>query len=158
MEGSMLQKAVENSENQVAIYTDGACSGNPGPGGWGAVLLYRGRRLEIRGNARETTNNRMELQAVIEALQRLKRPCVVALYSDSTYVIHAFTKGWLANWKLKGWQRGKGKPVLNMDLWKTLDQLEQTHTIQWHWVKGHADNPENNRCDELARKSIAELV
>ena len=144
--------------SQVYIYTDGACSGNPGPGGWGAVLLYRGKRLEIRGGAKATTNNRMELQAVIEALQRLKRPCSIALYSDSQYVIHAFTQGWLSKWKSKGWQRSKGQQVLNVDLWITLDQLAQTHSIQWHWVKGHADNPENNRCDELARKSIAEHV
>ena len=134
----------------VTVYTDGACSGNPGPGGWGAVLLYGSHRKEISGGAPATTNNRMELTAVIEALKLLKEPCQVALYSDSKYVIDALEKGWAWGWKRRGWVKSDKKPALNPDLWEELLQLTQTHKLEYHWVKGHASNPLNNRCDELA--------
>ena len=136
--------------NAVTIYTDGACSGNPGPGGWGAVLLYGSHRKEISGGAPATTNNRMELTAVIEALKLLKEPCQVALYSDSKYVIDALEKGWAWGWKRRGWVKSDKKPALNPDLWEELLRLTQTHKLEYHWVKGHASNPLNNRCDELA--------
>ena len=135
---------------QVEIYTDGACSGNPGPGGWGAILLYKGHRKEISGGEPATTNNRMELTAVISALSMLKEPCVVELYSDSKYVIDALEKGWAWGWKKRGWVKSDKKPALNPDLWERLLGLTQTHTVHYHWVKGHAENPLNNRCDELA--------
>ncbi len=134
----------------VTLYTDGACSGNPGPGGWGAVLLYGSHRKELSGGAPSTTNNRMELTAVIEALKLLKEPCQVALYSDSKYVIDALEKGWAWGWKRRGWVKSDKKPALNPDLWEELLQLTQIHTLEYHWVKGHASNPLNNRCDELA--------
>ncbi|MCI8829178.1 MAG: ribonuclease HI [Ruminiclostridium sp.] len=134
----------------VTVYTDGACSGNPGPGGWGAVLLYGSHRKEISGGAPATTNNRMELTAVIEALKLLKEPCQVALYSDSKYVIDALEKGWAWGWKRRGWVKSDKKPALNPDLWEELLRLTQTHKLEYHWVKGHASNPLNNRCDELA--------
>ena len=135
---------------QVEIYTDGACSGNPGPGGWGAILLYKGHRKEISGGEPATTNNRMELTAVISALSLLKEPCVVELYSDSKYVIDALEKGWAVGWKKRGWVKSDKKPALNPDLWERLLELTQVHTLHYHWVKGHAENPLNNRCDELA--------
>lgn len=134
----------------VEIYTDGACSGNPGPGGWGAVLLYGAHKLELSGGEKETTNNRMELTAVIEALRRLKEPCSVELYSDSKYVIDALDKGWVYGWKKKGWIKSDKKPALNVDLWEQLLPLVATHKVTYHWVKGHAENAYNNRCDELA--------
>ena len=134
----------------VTLYTDGACSGNPGPGGWGAVLLYGSHRKELSGGAPSTTTNRMELTAVIEALKLLKEPCQVALYSDSKYVIDALEKGWAWGWKRRGWVKSDKKPALNPDLWEELLQLTQIHTLEYHWVKGHASNPLNNRCDELA--------
>ena len=135
---------------QVIIYTDGACSGNPGPGGWGAVLLYGRHKKEISGGAAETTNNRMELTAVIRALAILKEPCRVDLYSDSKYVIDALEKGWAWGWKRKGWVKSDKKPALNPDLWEELLALVQKHELTYHWVKGHAENPYNNRCDEMA--------
>ena len=134
----------------VTVYTDGACSGNPGPGGWGAVLLYGSHRKEISGGAPATTNNRMELTAVIEALKLLKEPCQVALYSDSKYVIDALEKGWAWGWKRRGWVKSDKKPALNPDLWEELLRLTQTHKLEYHWVKGHARNPLNNRCVVLA--------
>jgi len=134
----------------VTVYTDGACSGNPGPGGWGAVLLYGSHRKEISGGAPATTNNRMELTAVIEALKLLKEPCQVALYSDSKYVIDALEKGWAKGWRARGWIKSDKKPALNPDLWEELLKLCEYHTVNLHWVKGHGDNPYNNRCDELA--------
>ena len=130
----------------VAIYTDGACSGNPGPGGWGAILEYNGHERTLSGGAPETTNNRMELTAVIEALKKLKEPCVVELYSDSKYVIDALEKGW----KKRGWIKSDKKPALNVDLWETLLPLLQTHQVHYHWVKGHSTNSRNNRCDQMA--------
>ena len=134
----------------VTIYTDGACSGNPGPGGWGAILEYNGIEKELSGGAPETTNNRMELMGVITALEALKEPCIVELYSDSKYVIDALEKGWAVSWRAKGWKRADKKPALNPDLWEKLLILCEKHTVNTHWVKGHADNPKNNRCDELA--------
>ena len=134
----------------VTIYTDGACSGNPGPGGWGAILEYMGHEKELSGGEQNTTNNRMELTAVIRALQALKEPCTVELYSDSKYVIDALQKGWAEGWRKRGWIKSDKKPVLNPDLWETLLNLVETHDVHYHWVKGHASNPKTNRCDELA--------
>lgn len=134
----------------VTIYTDGACSGNPGPGGWGAILQYGEFKREFSGGEEETTNNRMELTGVITALESLKEPCVVELYSDSKYVIDALAKGWAKSWKARGWIKPDKKPALNSDLWERLLALCETHQVNLHWVKGHADNEFNNRCDELA--------
>lgn len=134
---------------EVTIYTDGACSGNPGPGGWGAILEYKGRLREMSGGEGETTNNRMELMGVISALSALKEPCSVELYTDSQYISKAINEGWLKGWKAKNWSR-KGGELKNVDLWKRLDGLLSTHSVSFHWVKGHADNEFNNRCDALA--------
>ena len=134
----------------VTIYTDGACSGNPGPGGWGAILRYKETEKELSGGAADTTNNRMELTAVIEALALLKEPCVVELYSDSKYVIDGLSKGWAKSWQKRGWIKSDKKPALNPDLWERLLALCDVHTLHYHWVKGHADTTENNRCDEMA--------
>ena len=135
---------------EVIIYTDGACSGNPGPGGWGAILSFRGVEKEISGGDPSTTNNRMELTAVLEALRRLKEPGTVELYSESKYVIDALQKGWVYGWKKRGWVKSDKKPALNVDLWEQLLPEIARHEIHYHWVKGHAENPKNNRCDELA--------
>ena len=135
---------------QVTIDTDGACSGNPGPGGWGAVLKYGAHEKELSGGAAETTNNRMELTAVIEALKLLKEPCAVELYSDSKYVIDALEKRWVYGWKEKGWVKSDRKPALNVDLWEILLPLIAKHEVRCHWVKGHAENEYNNRCDAMA--------
>lgn len=134
----------------VTIYTDGACSGNPGPGGWGAILIYGAHRRELSGGEPDTTNNRMELTAVIQALSLLKEPCAVDLWSDSKYVIDGLEKGWARGWKKRGWVKSDKKPALNPDLWDRLLELEEIHTLRCHWVKGHAENEYNNRCDELA--------
>ena len=134
----------------VILYTDGACSGNPGPGGWGAILSYQGVEKELSGGEANTTNNRMELTAVIEGLSALKESCIVELYSDSKYVIDALEKGWAWGWKKKGWIKSDKKPALNPDLWEKLLTLTQRHEMRYHWVKGHAENPYNNRCDEMA--------
>ena len=134
----------------VTLYTDGACSGNPGPGGWGAILSFRDTEKELSGGEANTTNNRMELTAVIQGLQALKEPCIVELYSDSKYVIDALEKGWAVSWREKGWRKADKKPALNPDLWGTLLDLAEKHTLHYHWVKGHADNPKNNRCDQMA--------
>ena len=143
-----------DEEDAIKIYTDGACSGNPGPGGWGAVLIKDHHRKEINGGAAETTNNRMELQAAIEALQALKyEPSNVILYTDSNYVKGGIT-GWLKNWKRNGWKTADKKPVKNEDLWRALDKIETRHNVTWRWVKGHAGHPENERADELARQGI----
>lgn len=139
---------------KVTVYTDGACSGNPGPGGWGAILLYKEKKLEISGFEAHTTNNRMELLAPIEALSRLKEPCEVDVYSDSAYLTNAFLQNWLGNWVRRGWVKSDKKPVENRDLWEQLLQLANLHRISWHKVKGHSDNPLNNRCDELATGEI----
>ena len=134
----------------VCVYTDGACSGNPGPGGWGAILLYGERKRELSGGEPSTTNNRMEMTAVISALSALKEPCIVEWYSDSRYVLDAVEKGWAVRWKRNGWMRNKREAALNPDLWETLLRLLEVHDVRCHWVKGHADNPYNNRCDALA--------
>ena len=134
----------------VTIYTDGACSGNPGPGGWGAILEYNGRRKELSGGEKSTTNNRMELMGVISALSALTEPCAVALYTDSQYIVNAMTKGWAVKWQKNGWMRNKKDPALNPDLWQQVLDLCRKHEVTFHWVKGHADNPNNNRCDQLA--------
>ena len=134
----------------VTLYTDGACSGNPGPGGWGAILSYNGVEKELSGGDANTTNNRMELLAVISGLEALKEPCRVELYSDSKYVIDGLSKGWAASWRKNGWRKADKKPALNPDLWERLLNLMEKHELSYHWVKGHADNPYNNRCDQLA--------
>lgn len=135
---------------RVCIYTDGACSGNPGPGGWAAILEYNGVERELSGGEPHTTNNRMELTAVIEALRALKESCEVDLYSDSKYVIDALEKGWVYGWRKRNWIKSDKKPALNPDLWETLLGEMARHQVKLHWVKGHASNPKNNRCDELA--------
>ena len=134
----------------VTLYTDGACSGNPGPGGWGAILSYNGVEKELSGGESATTNNRMELLAVISGLEALKEPCRVELYSDSKYVIDGLSKGWAASWRKNGWRKADKRPALNPDLWERLLNLTEKHELSYHWVKGHADNPYNNRCDQLA--------
>ncbi len=134
----------------VEIFTDGACSGNPGPGGWGAVLKYNGHEKELSGGERNTTNNRMELTAVISALSTLKEPCRVRLTTDSKYVADGVTKGWAKSWQQNGWRKGDKKPALNPDLWQKLLDLLDVHEVEIVWVKGHAGHPENERCDQLA--------
>lgn len=141
-------------KKNVEIYTDGACSGNPGPGGWGAILMYKGHERELSGYEALTTNNRMELTAVIMALRALKEPCSVTIYTDSAYVVNAFTKGWITSWLQNGWRTAGKTPVENQDLWERLLELCQTHRVTWKKVKGHADNELNNLCDQLARLAI----
>ncbi|MGE4470935.1 MAG: ribonuclease HI [Desulfovibrio sp.] len=136
---------------EVTIYTDGSCLGNPGPGGWAAVLLCADQRKELAGGFARTTNNRMELRAVIEALTALTRPCNVTLHTDSQYVRNALTKGWLQGWKKNGWKTAAKKPVKNQDLWRALMPLVEKHQVDFRWVRGHAGDPENERCDVLAR-------
>lgn len=144
-------------QDVVEIYTDGACRGNPGPGGWGAVLRYKGSEKRLCGGELTTTNNRMELTAVIKALQALKRDnCDVQLYSDSRYVLNGISQ-WMADWKRRGWKTAAKKPVLNQDLWQALDELSQQHKINWHWVKGHSGHPMNELADQLANQGIDEL-
>ena len=140
---------------KLDIYTDGACSGNPGSGGYGLVMLYKGARKELSQGYKTTTNNRMEALAVIKALEALKEPCEVTLYSDSKYVVDSITKGWVYNWKKKNWIKSDKKKALNVDLWERLLPLLEKHNVEFVWVKGHADNVENERCDELARMAIA---
>lgn len=146
----------EKENKMVSIFTDGACRGNPGPGGWGAILRYQSVEKELYGGEADTTNNRMEMTAVIEALKKLTRPCQVEITTDSKYVLDGMTK-WLAGWKQKNWQNSAKKPVKNTDLWKQLDELSQTHQIKWHWVKGHAGHLENERADQLANLGIDEM-
>lgn len=134
----------------VDIYTDGACSGNPGPGGYGAVLVYNGKEKELSGGERDTTNNRMELTAVITALEALKEPCNVTLTTDSKYVSDGITLGWAAGWRMRGWKKSDGKPALNSELWSRLLDLLEIHDVEFVWVKGHAGHPYNERCDALA--------
>ena len=143
---------------EVIIYTDGACSGNPGPGGWGAILRYGENTKELSGGEKNTTTNRMELTGVISALQALNQPCRVQLYTDSQYVVNAMEKGWAVSWRAKGWRRSNKEPALNPDLWQTLLELCEFHEVSFHWVKGHAENPYNNRCDELAVAAREKLV
>ncbi|MBT8038656.1 MAG: ribonuclease HI [Gammaproteobacteria bacterium] len=142
-----------SEKKTVVVYTDGACSGNPGPGGWGTVMMYKGHRRELSGGETDTTNNRMELMAAIAALEALSRPCRVALHTDSTYVMKGITE-WLAAWKARGWKTAAKKPVLNKDLWERLERAAARHDVNWHWVKGHSGVAENERADELAREAI----
>ncbi|HHT72382.1 MAG TPA: ribonuclease HI [Firmicutes bacterium] len=144
----------KDGKKLVEIYTDGACSNNPGPGGWGAVLLHGPHVREFSGFEPHTTNQRMELTAAVKGLQQLKEPCNVKLYSDSAYLINGFTLGWIDNWQKNGWRNSRGAPVSNADLWRALVELSQKHSIQWIKVKGHSDNKWNNHCDELARAAI----
>ena len=134
----------------VTIFTDGACSGNPGPGGWGAILRYNQVEKELSGGEKETTNNRMELTAAISALSALKEPCKVTLYSDSKYLVDGMSKGWAKGWRAKGWRKSDGKPALNPDLWQQLLDLFERHEVELIWIKGHNEHPENERCDRLA--------
>jgi len=143
---------------KVEIYTDGACSGNPGPGGWGAILVYRGREKELSGGEKETTNNRMELCAVIYALKALKEPCEAVVTSDSKYVVDAVEKGWLNSWKNNGWKKSDKKPVANVELWEELLLQLERHKVSFRWIKGHAGHPYNERCDELAVKNYLSNV
>ncbi len=145
------------SDDIIEIFTDGACSGNPGPGGWGAILRKGASIKEISGAEHSTTNNRMELLAAINALEALKRPCKVSLTTDSQYVKNGITQ-WIFGWKKKDWKKSDNKPVINVDLWKRLDELAKLHDIKWHWVKGHSGHAENERCDELARLAIKALM
>ncbi len=142
---------------EVTIYTDGACSGNPGPGGWGAILMYKDYKKEISGGQKDTTNNVMELTAVIEALKLLKFPCNVKLYSDSAYVVNAFLQNWVTNWQKNNWKTADKKDVKNKELWQELIALTNIHKIEFIKVKGHSDNEYNNRCDEMARNAISSL-
>ncbi len=139
---------------EVRIYSDGACKGNPGPGGWGAILKWNGREREIFGGEANTTNNRMELMAVISALEVLSRPCRIEVYTDSQYVQKGIAE-WVANWKRRGWKTADKKPVKNVDLWMRLDSLASGHSVTWHWVRGHDGHPENERADELANRGVA---
>ncbi|CAM3059087.1 ribonuclease HI [Paenibacillus sediminis] len=143
---------------QIMIYTDGACSGNPGPGGWGAVLLFGEHRKELSGGEPMTTNNRMEIMAVIGALKQLKEPCSVQVYSDSAYVVNCFKQGWIYNWLKNGWRNSKNQPVENQELWQELWQLMQKHKVEYIKVKGHSDNELNNHCDFLAREAIKRIT
>lgn len=136
--------------DQVQMYTDGACSGNPGPGGWGTILRCNGRERELSGGAAETTNNRMELTAVIQGLRALKRPCRVEIYTDSKYVVDGITKGWAVSWRDNGWRKKDKKPALNPELWGELLDLLAQHEVRFNWIKGHAGHPENERCDKMA--------
>jgi ribonuclease HI len=144
------------SKKTVEMFTDGACRGNPGPGGWGVMLRCQGKEKELYGGERETTNNRMELMAAIRGLESLTRPCAVALTTDSQYVMKGATE-WMAGWKRKGWKTAGNKPVKNVDLWKQLAKALSPHTVEWHWVRGHTGHPENERADELANLGVDEL-
>lgn len=141
----------------IEMYTDGACSGNPGPGGWGVVLIYKNHIKELSGAEDNTTNNRMELTAIIKAFEALKEKCNIKLYSDSSYSLNPFLQGWIAQWQMNGWRSLSKSPVKNVDLWEKLIDLMQGHNVEMIWVKGHAENKYNNRCDELARKAIESL-
>lgn len=142
---------------KVTIYTDGACSGNPGPGGWGAVLIYKGHEKELSGGEEQTTNNRMEIKAAIEALKQLNQPCEVDLYSDSAYLVNAMNQGWYHKWQRNGWLSGKKQPVENKDLWQALLKEVNRHEVRFHKVKGHSDDALNNRTDALARSAVPDV-
>ncbi|WP_454764336.1 ribonuclease HI [Cupriavidus campinensis] len=142
---------------EVTIYSDGACKGNPGPGGWGAVLVAGAHEKELFGGENPTTNNRMELMAVIEALRSLKRPCLVKVYTDSQYVQKGISE-WITGWKARGWKTADKKPVKNADLWQLLDEVRQPHKISWHWVRGHNGHPGNERADALANRGVASIA
>lgn len=140
--------------SEVDLYTDGACSGNPGAGGYGVILIHAPHTKELSGAYRETTNNRMELMAVIKGLAALRKPCLVNLYSDSRYIVDAMNKGWVRRWQSNNWMRNKNEPAKNIDLWIQILELAGQHQVRWNWVKGHATNTYNNRCDQLAREAI----
>ncbi len=142
---------------KLRIYTDGACKGNPGPGGWGALLIYKDQEKELSGGEDNTTNNRMELMAAIKALESLKRPVMADLYTDSQYVRQGITE-WIHNWKKNGWKNSQKKPVVNADLWQRLDELRAQHQIEWHWVRGHNGHPENEQVDQLATRAAEEIA
>lgn len=144
------------NEERVVVFTDGACSGNPGPGGWGVLLRYKGVEKELSGGTPTTTNNRMEITAVIEALNALTRPCAVDLYTDSRYVQKGI-RDWLPGWKARGWKTASRQPVKNQDLWERLDVAAARHRVDWHWVRGHAGHPENERADALARAGLEQV-
>ncbi len=143
---------------KIIIYTDGACSGNPGPGGWGTILIYKNKQKEMSGGKKETTNNVMELMAVIEGLKCLKYPCDVEIYSDSAYVVNAFNQNWINSWLKNGWKNSNKEPVKNKEMWQELYELTQIHKVKFIKVKGHSDNEYNNRCDELARNAIKQII
>ena len=145
------------SDREVQIFTDGACSGNPGPGGWAALLRYGDNEKTLSGGESDTTNNRMEMMAVIEALESLKRACTVAIHTDSRYVMDGMTQ-WIHKWKASGWKTAAKKPVKNADLWQRLDDAASQHAIEWHWVKGHSGHPENERVDALARRAMPSVI
>ena len=151
-----MRKIKDKIMKGIILYTDGACSGNPGIGGWGAILFYKDIKKELSGGEEQTTNNRMELMAVIKGLEAIKENCKVDIYSDSAYVVNAFLQDWVSNWKNNGWRTAKGS-VQNQDLWQKLLSLLEKHEVQWHKVKGHADNEYNNRCDALARGEITKI-
>ena len=153
----MTDSVAAGNSTTVDVYTDGACSGNPGPGGWGVLLRYRGTEREMSGGEAETTNNRMELMAAIQALESLTRPVAVRMHTDSTYVKDGITR-WIHNWKAKGWKTANRKPVKNIDLWKRLDRALAGHRIEWHWIRGHTGHPENERADELARHGLQQAA
>lgn len=153
-----MDKKTERELRQVELFTDGACSGNPGPGGWGAILRYAGHEKELSGGERDTTNNRMELMAAIVGLETLKEPCRVTITSDSKYLVDAVSKGWLYGWQKKGWKRSGNQPVLNVDLWQRLMVQLARHTTTFVWVHGHAGHPENERCDQLAVGEISKCA
>ena len=146
----------ESNPGIVELYTDGACRGNPGPGGWGVLMRFNGHEKELFGGDAATTNNRMELMAAIQALETLSRPCKIHLYTDSKYVMQGITE-WINQWKARGWKTAAKKPVKNVDLWQRLDKARERHTIEWHWVKGHSGHDENERADQLANRGIDEL-
>lgn len=148
--GTETENNTMTEKKEVQLFTDGACSGNPGPGGWGAILRYKGQEKELSGGEPMTTNNRMELLAAIEGLSALKQPCRVTLTSDSKYLVDAVTKGWVYGWQKKGWKKSDNSPALNVDLWERLLPLLKYHEVEFVWVKGHAGHPENERCDRLA--------
>lgn len=152
-----MSEEAQRTKPHVVIYTDGACSGNPGPGGWGAILISGAHRKELSGGEEHTTNNRMELMAAISALGALKRPSEIDLHTDSEYVRNGISK-WIHGWKKKGWRTADNKPVKNAELWQQLDEARHRHDMRWHWVKGHAGHPENERADELAREGMAPFM
>jgi ribonuclease HI len=152
-----MSAQVRKGEAVVDIFTDGACSGNPGPGGWGVLLVFRGRERELTGGEPATTNNRMELMAAIQALEALKRPVRARLYTDSSYVKEGITR-WIHNWKVKGWKTADRKPVKNVELWRRLDEALKHHEVEWHWVRGHAGHDGNERADALARQGMAPFL
>ena len=146
----------ESNPGIVELYTDGACRGNPGPGGWGVLMRFNGHEKELFGGDAATTNNRMELMAAIQALETLSRPCKIRLYTDSKYVMHGITE-WIDQWKTRDWKTAAKKPVKNVDLWQRLDKARERHSIEWYWVKGHSGHDENERADQLANRGIDEL-